>query len=176
MKRVALALFAIAMGWLEAVVVIYIRAILGLAHAAPLPGGGDLVARMREHPWLLPTEQTREAATLVMLACVAWLAVPGGDGPGSAPHAPAPSRPLVRRRLAAFLIAFGIWDIAYYAALKVCIGWPPALTTLDVLFLLPPHPWWTQPVWIPLAASVGMIAAGLWMGRAATRRAPSPAS
>ena len=49
-------------------------------------------------------------------------------------------------RAGAFLIAFGIWDIVYYIGLHALIGWPPGLGTMDLLFLIPPGPWWHQPV------------------------------
>jgi len=136
--------FAVAMGWLEGVVVVYIRAILGLAHSETIPPAAEVMRRFAERPWLLPTEQTREAATLVMLVAVAWLA--------------APTRPA---RFGAFLIAFGLWDLAYYVALYAMLRWPPTLATMDLLFLLPPHPWWYQPVWVPVAISCLMVGAGL---------------
>ncbi|MBI1799105.1 MAG: hypothetical protein HYR73_05420 [Candidatus Eisenbacteria bacterium] len=144
----ALAIYACAMGWLEAVVVVYIRALLGLAHGAALPDSADLVRRMERLPWLLPTEQAREVSTLVMLAGAAWLA---GEG--------------TRGRVAAFLFAFGAWDIAYYAALRLLVSWPDHLSARDVLFLIPPHPWWTQPVGVPIAISLLSIGAGLALGR-----------
>ena len=139
----ALALFAAAMGWLEAVVVVYIRAIVGIAHGSAMPTSQQVMARFLAIPWLLPTEQGREAATMVMLATVAWLGA---------------SR--LRQRLGAFLMIFGIWDIAYYVGLRILVGWPTRLTEMDLLFLMPPHPWWYQPVWVPVGISCVMIAAG----------------
>jgi hypothetical protein len=136
--------FAIAMAWLEAVVVVYIRAIVGIAFTATIPPQQEVVARFLERPWLLPTEQTRELATMVMLAAVAWL---GADR--------------LRARFGAFLIIFGVWDIFYYVSLYALLRWPPSLTTMDLLFLIPPHPWWYQPVWVPVAISCVMIAVGL---------------
>jgi hypothetical protein len=138
-----LAVFAAAMGWLEAVVVVYIRALLGFREAATPPGPDEMMRRLQSLPWLIPTEQTREAATLVMLAAAGWLAG----------HSP-------RSRCGAFLVCFGVWDIAYYVGLVALIRWPTSLATLDLLFLIPPHPWWVQPVWLPVAVSCVMIAAG----------------
>jgi hypothetical protein len=34
---------------------------------------------------------------------------------------------------------------------------------MDLLFLIPPHPWWYQPVWVPILISCGMIGIGLWL-------------
>ena len=153
-----LTLFAFAMGWLEAVVVVYLRALVGLAHGEGMPEGEEVMRRLRAIPWMLPTEQGRELATMVMLATVAWLAA----------DRPAP-------RFGAFLLIFGVWDIAYYVALRALVGWPTGLGVMDLLFLIPPHPWWYQPVWVPVAISCVMIAVGLRL-MAAGPRAPRPAA
>ena len=146
-RRLAvLVVFAAAMGWLEAVVVVYLRALLGIAHGSAAPAPVEWARRLASLPWLVGTEQGREVATLVMLATVAWLAAPR-----------------LRPRLGAFLVAFGTWDIVYYAALVLLLRWPPGLKTLDLLFLIPPGPWWIQPVWVPVAVSAGMVALGAWL-------------
>jgi hypothetical protein len=145
---VATAAYAAAMGWLEAVVVFYLRALLGFTRGAPMPSPADLEAVLARTPWLIPTEQGREAATLVMLLAVGHLA-------GSRPWS----------RFGAFLVAFGVWDIVYYVGLYALLGWPPSLLTKDLLFLIPPGPWWYQPVWLPVAVSVGLIAGGAWLHR-----------
>ena len=147
-RLAVLVLFAAAMGWLEGVVVVYIRGLFGMGHGAPIPPPGDVVAQFARMPWLLPTEQGRELATLVMIATVAWLAAWGW-----------------RARFGAFLIIFGVWDIVYYIALYAMLRWPPSLGTMDVLFLIPPHPWWNQPVWVPVAISVVMITLGVALFR-----------
>jgi hypothetical protein len=139
-----LALYAIAMGWLEAVVVVYLRALVGLAHGDAMPRGEEVMTRLRAIPWMMPTEQSREAATLAMLAAVAWLGAERWRG-----------------RLGAFLMIFGIWDITYYVALRVLVGWPRSVLEMDLLFLIPPHPWWYQPVWVPVLISCVMIGVGL---------------
>ena len=79
-----------------------------------------------------------------MLAAVAWL-----------------SAARARARFGAFLVIFGVWDIVYYLALYAMLRWPPSLTTMDVLFLIPPGPWWNQPVWLPVAISTVMILVGV---------------
>lgn len=135
--------FGAAMGWLEGVVVVYIRGLFGMVHGPVTPPPHEVVERFAELPWLLPTEQSREVATILMLAAVAWLA---------ADRAAA--------RLGAFLFIFGVWDIVYYVVLYAMLRWPPSLGTIDVLFLIPPGPWWIQPVWLPVAASTVMIVVG----------------
>ena len=143
-----LALFAIAMGYLEAVVVVYLRSLLGVSRGADLPPGEVILERIAGFPWLLGTEQGRELATLVMIGALSWLA---GRG--------------LRRWVAAYLFVFGVWDLAYYAALRLLLGWPTSLATRDVLFLVPPGPWWDQPVWVPMAFATCFIGAGAWLGR-----------
>jgi hypothetical protein len=64
----------------------------------------------------------------------------------------------VRRWVAAFLIAFGVWDIAFYAFLKLLIGWPASPLTWDLLFLLPVP--WVGPVLAPVLVSLSMIVCG----------------
>jgi hypothetical protein len=54
-----------------------------------------------------------------------------------------------------FLFAFGVWDIFYYVALKLLIGWPASLLTWDLLFLIPVS--WLSPVLAPVICSVTMI-------------------
>jgi hypothetical protein len=147
-RLAAVAIFAAAMGWLEGVVVVYIRGLLGFERGAPTPPPDEVMRHLEGIPWLMPTEQGREAATILMLAVVGWLA-------GRS----------FRSRSGAFLLAFGVWDVTYYLALYAHLRWPPSLATMDLLFLLPPSPLWYQPVWVPVAISCGMIALGAWWMR-----------
>ena len=142
MKRnlLILILFAIAMAWMESATVVYLRVLVGRLQPHqpdPLP----------LHPFYGPNlgaiEVVRELATMVMLATGGWLA-------GRTP----------RSRFGLFLVAFGIWDILYYVFLAVMGPWPRSPLDWDVLFLIPPSPLWYQPVWLPVAISSGMIAAG----------------
>jgi hypothetical protein len=151
-RLIALVVLALAMGWLEAVVVIYIRTLLGIAHSAALPSGTQILGLLRSNPWLLPTEQSREVVTLLMLGSAGVLF-------GST----------VRERWGAFLVAFGLWDLAYYGALRVLIGWPDSFSSIDCLFLIPPTPLWNQPVWVPMAISLGLIWGGTRLQARPTR-------
>ncbi len=130
------ALFAAAMGFLEAIVVVYLRALY-------YPGGFTFpLAPMAPH--IFRAELVREVATLVMLGAVARLA--GRNR---------------LQRLGAFLFAFAVWDILYYAALKIFLDWPASLFTWDILFLIPVT--WVGPVLAPVINSLTMIAmAWLW--------------
>jgi hypothetical protein len=123
-------LFAIAMGFLETSVVVYLRAIY-------YPNGFTFpLATMSET--LALTEVLREAATIVMLAGVGMLA---GKQAVS--------------QFAWFMYAFAIWDILYYVFLKVLLNWPESLMTWDILFLIPTT--WVGPVITPVIVSFTMI-------------------
>ena len=43
-------------------------------------------------------------------------------------------------KMVVFLWTFAFWDLFYYLSLYLLIKWPPSLTTIDVLFLIP-RPW-----------------------------------
>jgi hypothetical protein len=132
------AVYALAMGYLEAVVVYYIRYALGDVHAS----GSVASSITGRFPWGI--EMTREIATLVMLATVALLA--GRDW---------------RERAAALLWAFGIWDATYYVGLEILAQWPSSIATQDVYFLLPIP--WGGPVWVPLLADALMAVLAGWL-------------
>jgi hypothetical protein len=91
-------------------------------------------------------EVVREFATMIMLATVGWLA---GE--------------TRRSRFAFALLAFGVWDIAYYLWLIPLTGWPHSILDWDILFLIP-LPWW-GPVWAPMSIAVLMIVFGVVVGR-----------
>ncbi|MFN0069143.1 MAG: ferritin-like domain-containing protein [Limisphaerales bacterium] len=133
-------LYALAMAWVEAAVVFYLRTMLDriVPHQPnPLPVG----------PGFATAELVREASTLVMLAAVGWLA--GRTW---------------RSRTAYALLAFGVWDIGYYVWLVPLTGWPRSLADWDLLFLIP-LPWW-GPVWAPTAIAALMVAFGVVVTRA----------
>lgn len=128
-------IFATAMGYLEAAVVLYLRTIadrLQPYQPNPIP----------DFPTFTVPELAREAATLVMLATVGCLAGMTWRG-----------------RVAFALLAFGIWDLTYYLFLIPLTGWPNSLLDWDLLFLLP-LPWW-GPVAAPVSIAILMIAFGL---------------
>lgn len=125
--------FAVAMAWVEAACVVYIRTLVDRIvpyQSDPLPIDGTLGN----------VELWREASTLVMIAMVALLA--GRTW---------------RRRAGYAALAFGVWDIFYYVFLRLIVGWPKTLFDWDVLFLLP-LPWW-GPVLAPISIAAVMI---LW--------------
>ena len=129
------ALFAAAMAWIESAVVYYLRVLIGRVEPYqldPLPvsvGLGKI-------------ELVREAATLVMLLAVGWMA--------------GRTR---RSRLGYAMLAFGLWDILYYVFLILMSGWPRSLLDWDILFLLP-LPWW-GPVLAPVLIAALMVILGV---------------
>jgi hypothetical protein len=146
------AAFATAFGCVEAAVVVYLRAAIGL-----LPGfqgtlsdivrsSGDIYQKIQTVQFpqsLLLIELFREAATMIMLLAVACL-----------------SSTRLRERWAVFLWTFAIWDTAYYAGLWATIRWPKSWLDPDVLFLIP-VPWMSQ-VWFPVLVSCLTVAAIAW--------------
>ena len=128
-KYLLLAIFGIAMAHLEGVVVVYLRKILGIFD----PESNKESIKLFPKKYLF-IEKTREIATIVMLVSLAILV---GDK--------------WLDMLIIFLWTFAFWDLFYYLSLYLLIKWPPKLTTIDVLFLIP-RPW-IAPVWFPIAIS-----------------------
>jgi hypothetical protein len=148
-----LILFGISFGYVEAAVVVYLRALYDpLRHALhpdrpagelfPLITVDQLQSAAPEKSWLLAVEVAREAATMIMLASVALVA--------------ARDRPLW---LPSFAIAFGTWDLSFYVFLKLLLNWPASIMTWDILFLIPAP--WVAPVLAPSIVSVTIVSAGL---------------
>lgn len=129
-----LGVYATAMAWVEAALVVYLRRLY-------YPDNPLLMFPLRIWPMRdLLMELVREAATIAMILAVSLLAVRGKV-----------------RRTAAFLFVFGVWDLCYYLWLKVALGWPVTWTEWDVLFLIP---WpWLAPWLTPAVAALLFV---LW--------------
>ena len=65
------------------------------------------------------------------------------------------------RRLAAFFIAFTVWDLTYYLFLRVIDGWPTSLLDRDVFFLIPVT--WVGPVATAVVASAVVLVVASWV-------------
>ena len=134
-------IFALAFGWIEASVVVYLRAIsqqeLNLIAGSQFP-----VVSLP--PLLVAVEIVREACTILVLGTVASLA----------------GRRLADR-IGAFLLLFGLWDLTYYAGLWLVLGWPDTVTAWDVLFLIPLP--WVAPVWAPGTVAGVFVIAGSYL-------------
>jgi len=132
---IAVTIFAIAMGFLETVVVIYLRK-LYYPNGFSFPLKGFISTEIIGIEWL------REIATIIMLLAVGYLA-------GKKFY----------EKFAYFIYAFAIWDIFYYGFLKITLAWPQSLTTWDILFLIP---WaWAGPVITPILSSLLLITMAL---------------
>jgi hypothetical protein len=128
-KLLLLAIFGIAMAHLEGVVVVYLRKALGMLDSE---SNKESVEKFPKR--YLNIEMTREAATIIMLVVIAYLT--GGSW---------------IEKGVFFLWTFAFWDLFYYLSLYILIRWPPTLTTIDVLFLIPKP--WIAPVWLPVSIS-----------------------
>ncbi len=125
-----LTLYAVAFGFLEASVVVYLRELYyPEGFHFPLVLLPDRIAII---------EMVRELTTMIMLLAVAVLA--GSDRV---------------ERFFAFGYLFGVWDVTYYIGLRAFVGWPASLFTWDVLFLIPVP--WLGPVLYPVFVSVLLI-------------------
>jgi hypothetical protein len=133
--------FGTAFGYTEALVVVYLRRLLGM------PPGWDYrqvwaahgftfssatISAWMAHQGILHMEITREIATLVLLLVGAARAA-GRTG---------------RERLGLFAWTFAIWDLTYYFWLWLWTGFPHGLGATDVYFLVPIA--WYGPVWFPV--------------------------
>jgi len=137
-KLVWLSIYAIAMAYLEAALVVYLRELYypdNLLVIFPPKIFTDID---------LGIELAREAGTVVMIIAVAALAERG-----------------FMRRFAAFVYVFGLWDIFYYVWLKLTIGWPVSWLEWDILFLIP---WaWLGPWLAPVLIATLFVVWGAWV-------------
>lgn len=123
-------IYSIAMGFLEAVVVVYLRDIY-------YPSGFKF-------PLMIIPDETirieilREFCTLLMIIAIAFI-----TGKNK------------MEIFSYFLFSFAVWDLAYYAGLKLILNWPASFFTWDILFLIPIP--WIGPVLAPVASSISMI-------------------
>jgi hypothetical protein len=133
-KIIWVSVFSIAMAYLEAAVVVYLRRVYGITNLIlQVPPFDKQIAVI---------EVGRELTTLVMLLCIGWIA---GE--------------TFRSRVGFTFITFGLWDIFYYIWLRVFIGWPLSIFEPDLLFLIP-LPWW-GPVLSPVLIALLMVTGGI---------------
>lgn len=136
----ALAVYSLAMAFVESAVVVYLRTLYPSVRWSTAVPFSEVIYR---------TEVIREAATIVMLLAVAYIAFRGWW-----------------MRAFTFVWIFAIWDLFYYVFLKAIIGWPQSFATTDVLFLIPAP--WIAPVWLPIGlSSVAIVGTGYLMLRGA---------
>lgn len=143
-RYAALLLYAIAFGWIEGCVVVYLRDVYLKDAAAGAAGLAVPITAVALPTRIIEIEIVREACTMIVLGAVAWLSSARAAG-----------------RWGAFLIGFGIWDLMYYVTLWLLLGWPESLLTWDILFLIPVP--WVAPVWTPVTIATLFVALGTWL-------------
>ncbi|MHC4535015.1 MAG: hypothetical protein ACYS6K_13790 [Planctomycetota bacterium] len=128
-------IFSVAFAYIEAAVVVYLRAIFypdGFTFPITMFDLSPLGKR------LLLTEIGREAATIVLIFTSSWL-----FGKNR------------RQRFAYFMTIFAVWDIFYYVWLKVLLDWPSSIMDWDILFLIPTT--WASAVLYPVLISITLL-------------------
>lgn len=141
-KIIILTLFALAMAYLEAAVVVHLRQLYYADNVQAI-----FPLQLLSHTDLL-IELIREVATIVMLVTIALL-----------------TERDYGRRFATFVYCFGVWDLGYYGFLKLLIDWPQSWLEWDVLFLIP-WPWFGPWLTAAVIAFLFIIWGGwiLWSG------------
>jgi hypothetical protein len=144
-------LFGIGFGFVEAAVVVDLRAILGPVvvrtvgsfseERFPMIPLDRVASADPATARVMRIEVLREAATMILLAGVGMAAGRSFIG-----------------RFSAFVVGFGVWDLTYYLFLKLLTGWPASLWTWDILFLIPVP--WAAPVLAPAFVAMTMVLAG----------------
>jgi hypothetical protein len=139
--------FGIAFGFLEASVVVYLRVIgHSVRAAAGIPPDALFplikIEQIGSYLKIVKIEAVREASTIVMLVTVALAATRNA-----------------RTWMAAFALVFGVWDLAFYASLRIMIGWPSSFGNWDLLFLIPVP--WTGPVLAPSIVAASLVVGGI---------------
>ncbi len=161
-----LLLFGISFGYVEAAIVVYLRAMYEPLRQSlapnrkpgelfPLMTAEQIASAQLHEPqtpgssapgtstrFLVQVEVAREAATILMLAGTALVATG--------------NRHLW---LPAFSVVFGTWDLFFYVFLRVLVNWPASLLTWDILFLIPVP--WVAPVLAPVLVAISIITAGI---------------
>jgi len=127
-KLIAVSIYAFAMGYLESAVVMYLRqtAFGNTFQVFPIRFLEPKIGRI---------EFVREAATIVMLLTIGYLAGKNRF-----------------QKWMFFVYTFAMWDIVYYICLKLFTGWPASFGDFDVLFLIPVV--WVSPVICPILISL----------------------
>ncbi len=130
-KLSVIGIFAIAMAFIETMIVVYLRMIY-------YASGFKFPLNPYVDAWIFNAEFAREFFTIVMFTCIAILAAKKFS-----------------ERFAYLLYSFAVWDIFYYIWLKIILNWPDSLLTWDLLFLIPIP--WIGPVLASVICSLVML-------------------
>lgn len=148
------ALYAAAFGYVEALVVVYVRRLTHMGDGLDYPAiwaarrlawNGAAIIQEMTRLGIRQTEYGREIATLLLLLGPAMAAGHGW-----------------RERLGIYLFAFAVWDETYYLWLKLWTGFPQSFGATDIYFLVPIA--WYGAVWFPiLVVMPALIIVALWL-------------
>lgn len=152
---IVIVIFGVAFGFVEAAVVYYLRALIhfhqnyAISSYKVLLNLGFITFVQPAHSLFLnhrvsDVEIAREAATIVMLAALSFVAANRWP-----------------QRLGAFLVSFACWDLAYYLFLRLVGHWPRSFFTRDVFFLIPVT--WIGPVLTPIVLSFVILIIGSYL-------------
>jgi hypothetical protein len=128
---VLISIFAIAMAFVEAMVVYYLRK-LYYSGVGLFPLNSMIPAEVLKLEWI------REFFTVIMLLSIAFLV-----------------GKKLKDKFAYFIYTFAVWDIFYYVWLKFTLSWPVHLMDWDILFLIPIT--WASPCIAPVIISAMLI-------------------
>lgn len=140
---IAVAALCIAVGYIDAVATFYVRGMLQVAQE-----GGGFAQAVTEAmpPRIVALEQTRQAATALVLIALAVVA----------------GRNLQQQFGTAFY-ALGGWIVFRYVAIRTITDWPTAMTDTDTVLYLPHAVY--APVWMPIVIGLGTAAIGVTLIR-----------
>ncbi len=133
---IAIAALCIAIGYVDAVATFYVRGMLQVSQE-----GGNFAQAVTEAmpPRIVALEQTRQAATVLVLVAMAIVA--GRN---------------LQQQFGTVFYALGGWLVLRYAAIRTITDWPAALTDIDTVLYLPHAVY--APVWMPIVIGLGVAA------------------
>lgn len=135
--------FAVALGYLWALSTIYLHRILDLSPLEPDLGPG----LMPEGPdWLISTQQTAQAALIILLIVLAMLA-----------------GRRTTEKLGIFLLTAGLSTLIRYGSLLALTNWSLTWITTDCLLWLPRPRY--GPIWIAAVTAAVMVVLGVILTR-----------
>ncbi|MGD9497028.1 MAG: hypothetical protein AB7Y46_12090 [Armatimonadota bacterium] len=141
---IALTALSICLGYVDAVASFSVRGTLEVAQE-----GANFARVMGEAmpARTVALEQTRQAASVLLLAAVAFVA--GRNG---------------LQQWGTFIFTLGAWTVLRYAAIRTITNWPESLASTDLITLLPRPAY--VPVWMALVAGLALSGLGVALIRA----------
>ncbi len=141
---IALTALCVALSYVDAVATVHARAAgpIDAAGATFTPGALEELT-----PREIALEQTRQAAIVLLLITIAFIA--GRNG---------------LQQWGTFVFTLGGWAMLRYAVIRTLVDWPRSLGDTDTVFLLQEPI--SAPVWMPVVAGLGLVVLGVTLIRA----------